>query len=104
MISRVAIQYRPATLWTLFRLGKRMRNGLNWKCSQTGAIRKRCLNCSQFYNSSRVGSCPVHMRVLHPDAEATFAFGAQWYVTPEDQLIYELQQFLSKPKVNLQFH
>ena len=50
------------------------------------------------------GSCPIHMRVIHPDAEATFAFGAEWYVTPEDQLIYELQQFLSKPKVNLQFH
>ena len=50
------------------------------------------------------GSCPIHMRVIHPDAEATFAFGAEWYVTPEDQLIYELQQFLSKPRVNLQFH
>ena len=50
------------------------------------------------------GSCPIHMKVLHPDAEVTLALGAQWYVTPEDQLMYELQQFLSKPKVNLQFH
>ncbi|MCV2885004.1 DNA polymerase III subunit alpha [Aestuariibacter sp. AA17] len=50
------------------------------------------------------GSCPVRMRVLHPDAEVTLALGAQWYVTPEDQLLYELQQFLSKDKVQMQFH
>lgn len=50
------------------------------------------------------GSCPIHVRVLHPDAEATLAFGAQWYVTPEDQLIYELQQLVPEQKVNLQFH
>lgn len=50
------------------------------------------------------GSCPIHMRVLHPDAEVTMAFGAQWYVTPEDELIYELQQLLPERKVSLQFH
>lgn len=49
------------------------------------------------------GSCPVNMRVLHPDAEMILAFGAQWYVTPEDQLIYELQQVLPKQAVSLQF-
>ena len=50
------------------------------------------------------GSCPINMRVLHQDAEVTLALGAQWYVTPEDQLIYELQQMLSKQTVALQFH
>ncbi|GAB2691151.1 DNA polymerase III subunit alpha [Aliiglaciecola aliphaticivorans] len=49
------------------------------------------------------GSCPVKMRVVHPDAEMVLAFGAQWYVTPEDQLIYELQQMLPKQAVELQF-
>ena len=44
------------------------------------------------------------MRIIHPDAEAMMAFGAQWYVTPEDQLIYELQQILPKQTVKLQFH
>jgi DNA polymerase-3 subunit alpha len=44
------------------------------------------------------------VRVVHPDAEAELAFGAQWYVTPEDQLIYELQQMLSEQQVALQFH
>ncbi|GAB5382069.1 MAG: DNA polymerase III subunit alpha [Aliiglaciecola sp.] len=49
------------------------------------------------------GSCPINMRVIHPDAEMTLAFGAQWYVTPEDQLIYELQQVLTPECVQLQF-
>jgi DNA polymerase-3 subunit alpha len=50
------------------------------------------------------GSCPVQAHVLHPDAEATLAFGAQWYVNPEDELLYELQQLLGKPQVKLEFH
>lgn len=50
------------------------------------------------------GSCPIHMRVIHPDAEVELAFGAQWYITPEDQLIYELQQLVDKSNVKLQFH
>ena len=50
------------------------------------------------------GSCPVNMHVVHPDAEVTLAFGAQWYVTPEDELIYELQQVLPNEDVSLQFH
>lgn len=50
------------------------------------------------------GSCPVNMRMIHPDAEVTLAFGAQWYVTPEDQLIYELQQILPNQAVKLQYH
>jgi DNA polymerase-3 subunit alpha len=50
------------------------------------------------------GSCPVQAHVLHPDAEATLSFGAQWYVNPEDELLYELQQLLGKPQVKLEFH
>jgi DNA polymerase III subunit alpha len=50
------------------------------------------------------GSCPVRIQVVHPDAEATLAFGAQWYVTPQDQLLHELQQLLGKQQVNVQFH
>ncbi|GAA0856049.1 DNA polymerase III subunit alpha [Aliiglaciecola litoralis] len=51
----------------------------------------------------RGGSCPVNIKVIHPDAEMIMASGAQWYVTPEDQLIYELQQLLPKSAVSLQF-
>lgn len=50
------------------------------------------------------GTTPVQMRILHPDAEVTLALGAQWYVRPEDELIYELQQLVAQEHVELQFH
>ncbi|MGJ8681751.1 DNA polymerase III subunit alpha [Paraglaciecola sp.] len=50
------------------------------------------------------GSCPVQIHYVHPDAKVDLALGAQWYVTPEDELLYELQQLLGKPQVNLEFH
>jgi DNA polymerase-3 subunit alpha len=50
------------------------------------------------------GSCPMQAHVMHPDAEATLVFGAKWYVNPEDELLYELQQLLGKPQVKLEFH
>lgn len=50
------------------------------------------------------GSCPMQAHVMHPDVEATLSFGAQWYVNPEDELLYELQQLLGKPQVKLEFH
>jgi DNA polymerase-3 subunit alpha len=50
------------------------------------------------------GSTPVHSKVMHPDVEVTLAFGAQWYVRPEDELLYELQQLLGKEHVSLEFH
>jgi DNA polymerase-3 subunit alpha len=50
------------------------------------------------------GSCPVKVHYVHPDAKVDLAFGAQWYVTPEDELLYDLQQLLGKPQVGLEFH
>ncbi|WP_137167806.1 DNA polymerase III subunit alpha [Salinimonas lutimaris] len=50
------------------------------------------------------GSCPVELHVLHQDAEAVLACGAQWYITPEDQLLYELKQCLGEQAVSLCYH
>jgi DNA polymerase III subunit alpha len=50
------------------------------------------------------GSCPVLVHYRHPDAEANLAFGAQWYITPEDDLLYNLQQYLGATRVELVFH
>ncbi|MBD3585383.1 DNA polymerase III subunit alpha [Salinimonas sp. HHU 13199] len=50
------------------------------------------------------GSCPVELHVLHPDAEAVLACGAQWYVTPEDQLLHDLKQCLGEQAVTLSYH
>jgi DNA polymerase-3 subunit alpha len=50
------------------------------------------------------GSCPIQVQYRHPDAEVSLAFGAQWYITPEDELLYDLQQYLGASQVELVFH
>ncbi|MCU7554943.1 DNA polymerase III subunit alpha [Alteromonas sp. ASW11-19] len=50
------------------------------------------------------GSCPVQIEVTHPDAEVTLACGAQWYVTPEDQLLHDLKQCLGEDAVRIHYH
>ncbi|QPG04992.1 DNA polymerase III subunit alpha [Salinimonas marina] len=50
------------------------------------------------------GSCPVELQVLHPDAEAVLRCGAQWYITPEDQLLHELKHCLGEQAVSLSYH
>ncbi|MCZ8527883.1 DNA polymerase III subunit alpha [Alteromonas sp. PRIM-21] len=50
------------------------------------------------------GSCPVQLVVTHPDAEATLACGARWYVTPEDQLLHDLKQCLGDKAVSILYH
>jgi len=52
----------------------------------------------------RGGTCPVLMHYVHPDAEAKLAMSAHWYITPDDQLLHELQLLLSPDKVKLAFH
>lgn len=50
------------------------------------------------------GSCPVQLVVTHPDAQATLACGARWYVTPEDQLLHDLKQCLGDKAVSILYH
>jgi DNA polymerase-3 subunit alpha len=50
------------------------------------------------------GSCPVLIHYVHPDVKVNLTLGAQWYVTPQDELLYDLQQLLGKPQVDLEFH
>ncbi len=54
-------------------------------------------------NEYRGGSCPVHFDVLHPDVEVTIASGADWYVTPDDQLLHDLKQFMGEQHIRLAF-
>nr|WP_100656288.1 DNA polymerase III subunit alpha [Alteromonas flava] len=51
----------------------------------------------------RGGSCPVHFVVHHPDVEVTVACGADWYVTPDDQLLHELKQCVGESSIALEF-
>ena len=50
------------------------------------------------------GSCPVHLLVTHPDAEALITCGARWFVTPEDQLLHDLKQCLGEKAVSILYH
>ncbi len=50
------------------------------------------------------GTCPVQIGVTHPDVEVTLACGAQWYVTPEDQLLHDLKQCLGEKAVSILYH
>ncbi|NCP66130.1 MAG: DNA polymerase III subunit alpha [Paraglaciecola sp.] len=50
------------------------------------------------------GSCPIDVYYRHPDAEVKLTLGAQWYVSPEDELLYDLQQMLGASQVKLVFH
>ena len=54
-------------------------------------------------NEYRGGSCPLHFNVVHPDVAVTVASGADWYVTPDDQLLHDLKQCLGAPRVTLEF-
>ncbi|WP_434532969.1 DNA polymerase III subunit alpha [Alteromonas arenosi] len=54
-------------------------------------------------NEYRGGSCPLHFNVAHPDVAVTVASGADWYVTPDDQLLHDLKQCLGASRVSLEF-
>lgn len=49
------------------------------------------------------GTCPIKMRYQSERVEATLNVGAQWYVNPSDELIYELQNLLGTQQVSLEF-
>jgi len=68
-----------------------------WKNERLASLQ----NILQQFNG---GSCPVELHVLHSDAEAVLTCGAQWYITPEDQLLHELKQCLGEQAVTLSYH
>lgn len=49
------------------------------------------------------GTCPIKIRYQSERVEATLNVGAQWYVNPSDELIYELQNLLGTQQVSLEF-
>lgn len=49
------------------------------------------------------GTCPIKIRYRSERVEATLNVGPQWYVTPSDELLYELQNVLGNQHVSLEF-
>lgn len=54
-------------------------------------------------NEYRGGSCPIHFKVSHADAALTLVSGADWFVTPDDQLLHDLKQYLGAESIALEF-
>lgn len=49
------------------------------------------------------GTCPIKMRYRSERVEAILNVGPQWYITPSDELLYELQNVLGTQHVSLEF-
>ncbi|PHR66002.1 DNA polymerase III subunit alpha [Pseudidiomarina marina] len=57
----------------------------------------------QLIEPFKQGSCPLHIRYVRPDLTADYVAATEWYVTPTDELMYELQQKLGQQAVELEF-
>ncbi|MCP3427783.1 DNA polymerase III subunit alpha [Opacimonas viscosa] len=64
------------------------------------SITKDLVNILQQYVG---GTCPLEVAVEHQELSVTLQPDANWYVTPSDQLLYELKQLLGKQNVVLNF-
>ena len=57
----------------------------------------------QLLEPAKQGSCPLFIRYVRPDLAADYAVATEWYITPTDELLYELQQRFGKQAVELEF-
>src|SRR5690606_41157354 len=57
----------------------------------------------QLLEPYRAGVCPLHICYQRPDVTAVYAVTTDWYVTPTDELMYELQQQFGEQAVELEF-
>ncbi|RWU11667.1 DNA polymerase III subunit alpha [Pseudidiomarina gelatinasegens] len=58
---------------------------------------------TQLLEPFKQGSCPLHIRYVRPDLTAEYVAATEWYVTPTDELLYELQQRFGNKAVELEF-
>ena len=58
----------------------------------------------EIFSPYRNGLCPVQMQYLHEDAQVSISLGADWYLSPQDELIYEVKNLLGADNVELVFH
>ncbi len=50
------------------------------------------------------GVCPVQLHYQQADAEVTLALGAQWYLSPKDELLYDVRNLMGEDNVKMVFH
>jgi DNA polymerase-3 subunit alpha len=59
---------------------------------------------TQVLEPHRGGVVPIHVYYQRQEARAKLSLGVEWRVTPNDDLIDELQQLLGKHQVELEFN
>lgn len=79
---------------------KHMRLKVNTQWWSQGGIEQ----LQQILAPYRNGLCPVQMEYLHDDAQVRISLGADWYLSPQDELIYQVKNLLGADKVELVFH
>lgn len=50
------------------------------------------------------GTCPINLEYQQDDAKVNIGLGAKWYLKPEDELLYDLENLLGEEQINLVFH
>lgn len=65
-----------------------------------GAGMKRLMTTLDAYKG---GACPLLIDYQRPDVKASYQAATEWFITPEDELIYELEQQLGPQQVALEF-
>ncbi len=65
-----------------------------------GAGFKRLVKTLEAY---RGGTCPLLFDYQRPDVSASYQAATDWYVTPEDDLLYELEQQIGAQHLALEF-
>lgn len=49
------------------------------------------------------GICPVQLHYIHEDAETQIRLGPEWYLSPQDELLYEVRNLIGSDKVDMVF-
>ncbi|MCC2606042.1 DNA polymerase III subunit alpha [Planctobacterium marinum] len=68
-------------------------------CQNNGIVQLQ-----RVFEPFRGGICPVQLRYFHEDATACISLGAEWYLSPQDELLYEVRNLLGADKVEMIFH
>lgn len=58
---------------------------------------------TQVLSPYKEGTCPVRVFYQRADAQGMMTLGVQWRVTPDDELIHQLNVLLGDDSVSLQF-
>lgn len=68
-------------------------------CNETGISPLK-----EILNKYKGGLCPVRIHYTQEDAETRVALGAEWYLSPQDELLYDVRNLLGPDEIKMVFH